>query len=69
MKLTFVDSGVLIAAARGQPELQEPASAVLVDPIREFASSDFVRLEDHGRDSVNMFRTYSSPTLDIMLVG
>lgn len=45
MKLTFVDSGVLIAAARGQPELQEPAIAILLDSTREFASSDFVRLE------------------------
>jgi predicted nucleic acid-binding protein len=43
--LTFVDSGVLIAAARGQPDLFDPAMAVLGDPQRQFGSSDFVRLE------------------------
>ncbi len=45
MKLTFIDSGVLIAAATGQPELYERAMAVLGDPERQFVSSDFVRLE------------------------
>lgn len=42
---TFVDSGVLIAAARGNNELVEAAMKVLDDPEREFVSSDFVKLE------------------------
>ena len=44
-KVTFVDSGVLIAAATGQPEVASRALEVLDDPDRTFASSDFVRLE------------------------
>lgn len=44
-KLTFVDAGVLIAAARGTDELAERAMQVLDDPDRAFASSVFVRLE------------------------
>jgi len=44
-KLTFVDSGVLIAAARGSDEVARRAMAVLDDPERSFASSAFVRLE------------------------
>lgn len=44
--LTFVDSGVLISAARGQDKvLQARALAILNDPQRDFASSSFVRLE------------------------
>lgn len=45
MTLTFVDSGVLIAAARGTHEVSEQAFEILDDPERTFASSDFVRLE------------------------
>jgi hypothetical protein len=44
-KLTFVDSGVLIAAARGAEEVARLAMTVLDDPDRSFASSAFVRLE------------------------
>ena len=44
-KLTFVDSGVLIAAARGTEEVARRAMAVLDDPERTFASSALVRLE------------------------
>lgn len=44
--LTFVDSGVLITAARGQDSrLRIKALTLLSDPQREFASSDFVKLE------------------------
>ena len=43
---TYVDAGVLIAAATGrQLEVQPRAIAVLDDPSREFVSSEFVRLE------------------------
>ena len=42
---TFIDSGVLIMAARGTDEISDRALAVLGDPNREFITSDFVRLE------------------------
>lgn len=45
MKLTFVDAGVLIAAARGGSEQAARAMEVLDDPEREFAASPFLRLE------------------------
>jgi len=45
MKITFIDSGVLIAAARGAGEVARRAVEVLDDPDRAFASSVFVRLE------------------------
>ncbi len=42
---TFIDAGVLIAAARGTHELAERALEVLDDPDRYFVISDFVQLE------------------------
>lgn len=45
MKITFVDAGVLIAAARGQDPIAAKAMEILDDPDREFASSNFVKLE------------------------
>src|SRR5262245_49378544 len=45
MIVTYVDAGVLIAAARGRMEVSAPAMAILDDPDRRFASSEFVRLE------------------------
>ena len=45
MKRTFVDAGVLIAAARGQGSIAERALAILEDPGREFAASRFLQLE------------------------
>jgi predicted nucleic acid-binding protein len=45
MTRTFIDAGVLIAAARGQHALSLLALAALDDPDREFASSVFVQLE------------------------
>lgn len=42
---TFVDTGVLIAAARGTGIGAERALHVLRDPNREFASSIFLKLE------------------------
>ena len=45
MTLTFVDAGVLIAAARGNNKLSLKAMAVLDDPDRQFVSSKFVQLE------------------------
>ncbi len=43
--LTFVDTGVLITAARGQGDAALRALRVLDDPGRTFASSLFVKLE------------------------
>jgi len=45
MKLTFVDSGVLIAAFRGTGREGDLALELLDDAEREFASSVFVMLE------------------------
>ena len=45
MTRTFIDSGVLVVAARGTEADSERALAILVDRNREFASSLFVRLE------------------------
>ncbi|MBI5487580.1 MAG: type II toxin-antitoxin system VapC family toxin [Deltaproteobacteria bacterium] len=42
---TYVDAGVLIHAARGQPGLSARALAILGDPARVFVASPFVRLE------------------------
>lgn len=45
MKLTFVDAGVLIAAARGGTVEAARAMEILDDPDREFAASPLLRLE------------------------
>ncbi len=42
---TFIDTGVLIAAARSQGDLAERALQILEDENREFASSIFLKLE------------------------
>lgn len=44
-KTTFIDAGVLIAAARGGSEQSKRAISILDDPFREFISSPFVKLE------------------------
>jgi len=45
LRITFVDAGVLIAAARGDSRGSLDALSILDDPERSFASSAFVRLE------------------------
>jgi predicted nucleic acid-binding protein len=42
---TFIDTGVLITAARGNDSTVQTALNILKDPNREFASSPFLRLE------------------------
>jgi len=42
---TFLDSGVLIAAFQGAPQLREMALQILEDADRVFLTSPFVRLE------------------------
>ncbi|WP_414561712.1 MULTISPECIES: type II toxin-antitoxin system VapC family toxin [unclassified Anabaena] len=45
MKIAFIDSGVLVTAARGVGEDSEKALEVLADLNREFASSEFIKME------------------------
>ncbi len=45
MTRTYLDSGVLIAAARGSANLHATALEIVRDPDREFVCSDYVRLE------------------------
>jgi predicted nucleic acid-binding protein len=45
MKITYIDSGVLLSATDGVSRIAEKALAVLGDLSLEFASSDFVKLE------------------------
>jgi len=45
MKITFIDSGVLVTAARGVGEDSEKALEILADSSREFASSEFIKME------------------------
>jgi hypothetical protein len=45
MKRTYVNAGVLIAAARGQASSAVRAFEILDDPDREFAASVFLKLE------------------------
>jgi hypothetical protein len=40
-----VDAGVLIAAARGKPDVATHAMRILDDPDREFVASPFLKLE------------------------
>jgi predicted nucleic acid-binding protein len=42
---TFIDTGVLITAARGSDDTVQRSLAILQDPDREFASSPFLKLE------------------------
>lgn len=44
-RLVFIDSGLLIAAARGTDLISQDALAVLADPTVRFATSHLVRLE------------------------
>lgn len=42
---TFIDAGVLVAAARGKGDLATQAMRILDDPNREFVGSPFLKLE------------------------
>lgn len=44
-KLTYLDSGVLISAFRGEPSISIRAAQILDDDTRQFATSGFVQLE------------------------
>jgi predicted nucleic acid-binding protein len=70
MTVTYIDSGVLIAAARGTNEIAYLALPFLADPNREYVTSDYVRLEVlpkavfHGRheevEFYNVFFQFNS---------
>ncbi len=45
MTITFIDSGVLVAASRGINDLSDKAISILASADREFASSAFIKLE------------------------
>lgn len=45
LRRTYLDSGVLIAAWKGEDEIATSAMTILDDPNREFVISDFLRLE------------------------
>lgn len=62
---TFIDTGVLIAAARGQGISSDRALTVLKDGNREFASSPFLKLEvlpkalyNQQTDEAEFYETY-----------
>ncbi|WP_437632405.1 type II toxin-antitoxin system VapC family toxin [Sorangium sp. So ce854] len=64
---TFVDAGVLIAAARGTGEHAERALSVLEDPRREFVASALLKLEVlpkplyfRRREEVEFYETFFS---------
>jgi predicted nucleic acid-binding protein len=64
---TFIDSGVLIAAARGQGVISLRAVEVLDDPNREFVSSPFLKLEvlpkaiyNQRKDETQFYEAYFS---------
>jgi predicted nucleic acid-binding protein len=64
-RLVFVDTGVLIAAARGSDEAAQRAMQILDDPDSSFASSIFVQLEvlpkpvyHKKRDEVAFYETF-----------
>lgn len=68
---TFIDSGLLIVAARGTHELSERAMQILDDPEREFVTSDFVRLEvlpkalyNNQTDEAEFYREFISSAQD-----
>jgi predicted nucleic acid-binding protein len=42
---TYIDSGVLICALRGEQEIAAVALSFLNDPLREYVTSDYVKIE------------------------
>jgi hypothetical protein len=53
VKLTFIDAGMLIAAARGTDEIARLAMQVLDDLDLSFASSLFIKLETLPKATFN----------------
>ena len=66
-KRTYLDTGVLIAVARGKEDLAEKGLQILDDPDREFIASPFLKLEVlpkavHGKhdDEVTFYEEFFS---------
>lgn len=64
---TFVDAGVLIAAARGKADVATHAMRILDDPDREFVASPFLKLEvlpkavyEKRQAEVEFYETFSN---------
>jgi predicted nucleic acid-binding protein len=69
MIVSYVDSGVLIAAYRGSTPIAALALAMLNDQNREFVTSEFVRLEvipkpayHHRSGEIAFYEAYFSAT-------
>lgn len=69
---TFLDSGVLIAAFRGQEPLASLAFQIIDDPGREFVVTDILRLElipkavyEHQEDEVKFYNDFVGSAADI----
>jgi predicted nucleic acid-binding protein len=65
MTITFIDSGVLITASRGIENLSALAITILSSTDREFASSEFIKLEvlpkaiyHQQNDEVEFYQTF-----------
>jgi predicted nucleic acid-binding protein len=65
LRKTFVDAGVLIAAARGKTDVAVQAMKILDDPSREFVASPFLKLEilpkavyEKRKDEVEFYETF-----------
>ena len=43
--LTYIDSCVLICAVRGEKVISDAALSFLCDPLREYVTSDYVKIE------------------------
>ena len=76
MTRTFIDSGVLIAAARGDTEAAYRAFQVLNDTQRLFVTSDFVRLEvlpkaiyHKNEDEVAFYETFFESVEQSVLIS
>ncbi len=61
-RLTYLDSGIRIAAFRGVGDIANKALTILDDPKREFVISDFLRLETISKPTFNRIL----PEIDFM---
>jgi len=76
MTRSFLDAGVLIAAARGAGDIPARAHAILDDPARSFIASDYVRMEllpkalyHRQRQEALLYETYFARALRIVPVS
>jgi hypothetical protein len=60
MKITYIDSGVLISATDGVGRIADKALEILGDSQREFACSEFVKLEVSPKAVFNKLNSMKS---------